>query len=167
MPALAWVARPGALPTEALTLPVPAHAGPAEAAQVYLDRLRPRLGPDYRAPRRAAFAVATAVAGDRIAFTNSRWDFSREAVRQALGLDALAIVNDFEALALSLPQLLPAQLQAVGQPPLRPMADAPLGTMLAVVGPGTGLGVGAVLRTRSGWQAVPGEGWPRHAGRRS
>ena len=32
------------------------------------------------------------------------------------------------------------------------------GTLLAVVGPGTGLGVGAVLRTRAGWQAVPGEG---------
>lgn len=154
----AWVAQPGALPAQAQTLPVPAHAGPAEAAQAYLDALRTQLGAAYRAPRRAAFAVATAVAGDRIAFTNSRWDFSREAVRQALGLDALSIINDFEALALSLPQLSGSQLRAVGTPALQPMADAPVGTLLAVVGPGTGLGVGAVLRTRAGWQAVPGEG---------
>ena len=160
----AWLAQPGVAPAHLQTLAVPDHAGPAEAASAYLQGLSLRLGASWRAPRRAAFAVATAVAGDRVAFTNSRWDFSREAVRQALGLEALAIVNDFEALALSLPQLAPSQLRAhPGRPTVPPgslgsLADAPVGTMLAVVGPGTGLGVGAVLRTRAGWQAVPGEG---------
>ncbi|MFN0186790.1 MAG: glucokinase [Aquabacterium sp.] len=154
----AWLQQPGALPSHLQTLPVPAHAGPAEAAAAYLAGLAPRLGAAWQPPRRAAFAVATAVAGDRVAFTNSRWDFSREAVRQALGLDALALINDFEALALSLPQLSAAQVRAHRQPTLQAQAQAPVGTVLAVVGPGTGLGVGAVLRTRSGWQAVPGEG---------
>ena len=154
----AWLAQPGTAPAHAQTLRVPDHAGPAEAAAAYLAALAPRLGAAWAVPRRAAFAVATAVAGDRVAFTNSRWDFSREAVRQALALESLDIVNDFEALALSLPQLLPAQLRAHSHPPLRPMSDSPVGTLLAVVGPGTGLGVGAVLRTRAGWLAVPGEG---------
>jgi glucokinase len=125
------------------------HAGPAEAASAYLAALAPRLGKTWQAPRRAAFAVATAVSGDRVSFTNSRWDFSREGVRQALGLESLAIVNDFEALALALPHLSPAQRRAHAQPVLPVLADAPVGTLLAVVGPGTGLGVGAVLRTRS------------------
>lgn len=157
----AWQAGPGDPPTHAQTLPVPAHAGPAEAAQAYLAGLQARLGPAYQAPRHAAFAVATTVAGDRVAFTNSHWDFSREAVRQALGLGTLALVNDFEALALSLPRLGAAQLRALGGPALpaaTAMAVAEVGTLLAVVGPGTGLGVGAVLRTRGGWQALPGEG---------
>ncbi len=154
----AWLTRPGDAPAHLQTLPVPSHAGPAEAVAAYLQALALRLGADWRAPRRAAFAVATAVRGDRVVITNSSWDFSREAVRQALGLDALVIVNDFEALALSLPQLAPSQWRAHPQPALLPMAGAPIGTLLAVVGPGTGLGVGAVLRTAAGWQAVPGEG---------
>lgn len=154
----AWIAGPGAAPSHLQTLAVAAHAGPAEAAAAYLQALAPQLGAPWQPPRRAALAVATAVDGDRVAFTNSHWDFSRDAVRRALGLDALVIVNDFEALALSLPQLSAAQLRAHAQPPLQAMSTAPRGTLLAVVGPGTGLGVGAVLRTRSGWQALPGEG---------
>jgi glucokinase len=154
----AWLAQPGQPPAHLQTLAVPDHAGPAEAASAYLLGLKQRLGNDWGAPRRAAFAVATAVAGDRVAFTNSRWDFSREAVRQALGLEALAIVNDFEALALSLPHLAPSQWRAHPGHAVAPAPEAAVGTVLAVVGPGTGLGVGAVLRTRAGWQAVPGEG---------
>lgn len=154
----AWLAHPGAAPEHLQTLSVPAHAGPAEAARAYLSTLAPLLGPAAKAPRTAAFAVATAVSGDRVAFTNSPWDFSREAVRTALGLDALAIVNDFEALALSLPHLRPSQWQAVGVRPHEALADGKVGTVAAVLGPGTGLGVGAVVRTRAGWQALPGEG---------
>lgn len=154
----AWVARPGDAPALLQTLPVQAHAGPAEAAWAYLDGLRAGAGAGWRAPRRAAFAVATAVRGDRIAFTNSPWTFSREAVRRALALDALAVVNDFEALAMSLPGLTPSQQRPIGVLPMPLHVDAAVGTVLAVVGPGTGLGVGALLRTRTGWQALPGEG---------
>lgn len=133
------------------TLPVPAHAGPAEAAQAYLQGLRQELGGVYRAPRRAAFAVATAVGGDRVELTNSHWDFSRADVQARLGLDLLLMLNDFEALALSLPGLGPSQLRAHGVLP------RPQGT-LAVIGPGTGLGVGGVMQTAQGWLALPGEG---------
>lgn len=151
-----WVAQPGAAPRLVRTLQVAAHAGPAEAAQAYLREVAGPLGPEGAAPRRAAFAVATAVLGDRIAFTNSPWAFSRDAVRRALGLQELVCINDFEALALALPHLAPAQLRAQGVPP--PLGAGSVGTVLAVVGPGTGLGVGAVVRTRGGWQALPGEG---------
>lgn len=152
----AWLAQPGAAPSHVQTLPVAAHPGPAEAARAYLAALAAQWGPACQPPRHGAFAVATAVQGDRVAFTNSPWAFSREAVRQALGLDTLSVINDFEALALALPGLGPAQLRA--HQPMPDWTDAPAGTLLAVVGPGTGLGVGAVLRTRRGWQAVPGEG---------
>ncbi|MBP6902013.1 MAG: glucokinase [Burkholderiaceae bacterium] len=145
-----WIAQPGAKVAQLCTLPVPAHAGPAEATQAYLATLASRGVTDC-APRHAAFAVATAVGGDRVAFTNSHWDFSREAVRRALGLESLLLLNDFEALALSLPRLSGAQRRAHGQPP---RSDAPL----AVVGPGTGLGVGAVVPAGGRWVALPGEG---------
>jgi glucokinase len=67
--------------------------------------------------------------------------------------DRLAVINDFQALAAALPLIAPGEANAIGKP-LSGEASAPK----AVVGPGTGLGVGAVVRSPSGWQALPGEG---------
>lgn len=156
-----WVGAPGAPVSQVQRLSVPGFAGPAQAAAAYLDSLARQLGAHYRAPRRAAFAVATAVAGDQIDFTNSHWAFSRAEVQAALRLDGLLMLNDFESLALSLPCLTPDQVRAHGVAPPPTAAGVEAGAArrtLAVVGPGTGLGVGAVVGTRSGWVALPGEG---------
>jgi glucokinase len=134
------------------TLGVAEHGCLAAAARHYLGHLAPTLGPQVLQPQRASLAVATAVAGDRIDFTNSHWAFSRQELQQSLGLQRLIVLNDFEALALSLPRLQAHQWRAVG-----PQA-APLSGTLAVVGPGTGLGVAGVMPTARGWVAVPGEG---------
>lgn len=56
-----------------------------------------------RSPQRAALAVATAVTGDEGDLTNSHWCFSRGALQAELGLGSLTVLNDFAALALSLP----------------------------------------------------------------
>lgn len=133
------------------TVAVATCGGPVEAAQAYLDGLAAELGPGFGRPRRAAFAVATALAGDEVDFTNSNWRFSRSEVQRQLGLDVLLMLNDFEALALSLPGLQASQLRAHGPLP------NPAG-MLAVIGPGTGLGVAGVVQTAQGWLALPGEG---------
>lgn len=133
------------------TLAVAAFSGPVEAAQAYLQALAAELGPAFIRPRQAAFAVATALAGDEIDLINSSWRFSRSEVQRQLGLDLLLMLNDFEALALSLPGLQPSQLRAHCALP------NPAG-MLAVIGPGTGLGVAGVIRTSQGWLALPGEG---------
>ena len=127
------------------------HAGPAAAARAYLDSLARQLGREYSPPRAGAFAVATAVGEDQISFTNSGWSFSRRQTQAELGLDDLLVLNDFEALALSLPCLGAAQLRPHGALP------EARGT-LAVVGPGTGLGVAGVVQTRHGWAALAGEG---------
>jgi len=148
----------GAAPSQVRQLPVAPYAGPAEAADAYLaglaaDATAQGVAGGLPRPRWAALAVATAVKADRVAFTNSHWDFSQAAVQGALGLDGLLVLNDFEALALSLPCLGAGQLRGFdGQLP------QVTGGVLAVVGPGTGLGVGAVVRTGQGWVALPGEG---------
>ena len=152
-----WINSPGAAVSQVRQLTVASFAGPSQAVAAYLADQAQVLGPAYRAPRQAAFAVATAVAGDQIAFTNSHWAFSSAAVQAALGLDGLLMLNDFEALALSLPCLGAAQLRVHGG--ALPRAGGGFGPgALAVVGPGTGLGVGAVVRTGRGWIALPGEG---------
>jgi glucokinase len=154
----AWIARPGDRPAHLRTLDVRHHAGPAEAAQAYLDALALPAGAGPCRPRRAALAVATVADADPVVFTNSPWRFSRAAVCRALALDHLVVVNDFEALALSLPGLGADQRRAHPGVGLPAPTDAPVGTLLAVLGPGTGLGVGAVVRTPAGWQALPAEG---------
>ena len=146
-----WIDGPGASPAQVRKLAVPDYPRPADAARAYLEGLKQTLGGDYRPPRYAAMAVATAVVGDHVAFTNSHWSFSRQALQGALSLQGLQVLNDFEALALSLPRLAPGQLRAHGALPV------PQGAM-AVIGPGTGLGVAGVVQTAHGWVALPGEG---------
>lgn len=147
-----WLAAGSGCVAQVRTLRSADHAGPVAAAQAYLQALAAALGADYAPPRAAAFAVATPVAGDEITLTNSGWSFSRARARQALALDELLVLNDFEALALSLPRLAPSQLRPFG-PPLAPGPGA-----RAVIGPGTGLGVAGIVPTPQGWVAVPGEG---------
>jgi glucokinase len=144
-----WIADAAGGVDHVRKLPVAAHAGLGEAAQAYLAELAPLIG--GAAPHKAAIAVATAIRGDHVHLTNSDWSFSRAALAQRLKLDSLLVLNDFEALALSLPRLKASQLRAHGALP------QPAG-MLAAVGPGTGLGVGGVLQTAHGWVAVAGEG---------
>ena len=56
-------------------------------------------------PRQAVIAVATAVDRDRIKLTNHVWSFSISETRRQLDFDVLKVINDFSALALSLPHL--------------------------------------------------------------
>lgn len=146
-----WVAAAGTGITYVQTLAVSDYATPIAASQAYLQQLQQQLASTYQAPRCAAFAVATAVGQDQINFTNSHWSFSQANVKAALQLDRFIALNDFEALALSLPCLTASQVRAHGNLPQHS------GT-LAVIGPGTGLGVGSVIETRHGWIAIPGEG---------
>ncbi|MFG6455846.1 glucokinase [Roseateles sp. BYS96W] len=144
---------PGAAVEDVRVLSVAAHAGPAAAVRAYLAG----QPPGQAQPQSAAFALATALDGDHIELTNGAWGFSRAATQADLGLKTLLCLNDFEAQALSLPRLTAQQLRPWGEAP-EPAADAPTGTVLAVIGPGTGLGVGGVARAPGRWLALPGEG---------
>jgi glucokinase len=156
-----WVPPGSLVPEHVVSLAVAEHAGPVAAARAYLSGLEAARGGAAAVPHAAAFAVATAVGSDHVALTNSDWAFSRESVRGQLGLDALLVLNDFEALALSLPKLTPAQVRPILAP--RQVGAAGLakpapGCALAVIGPGTGLGVAGIVPTPHGWVALPGEG---------
>lgn len=147
------VAAPGAAVEDVRVLSVAGNAGPAAAVRAYLEG----QAPGQPRPRSAAFALATALDGDRIELTNGAWSFSRAATQQELGLQTLLCLNDFEAQALSLPKLRAHQLRGWGSPPPAPQ-DVAVGTVMAVIGPGTGLGVGGVVRAPGRWLALPGEG---------
>ena len=85
-----------------------------------VDAVRRYLA-EERVPRvaLAAIGIANPVTGDRIRMTNHPWTFSIEETRVALGLERLVVVNDFHALALSLPMLSPGDLRADRRPGAR------------------------------------------------
>lgn len=124
------------------------HAGPAQAAQAFLAA---QDGGVHL--RRAAFAVASPIIGDSVDLTNSAWHFSIAQVRRDLGLERLDVINDFTAVALSVRHLAPEHLLKVGG------GVAAAGCPIAVLGPGTGLGVSALVPDSSGqWTALATEG---------
>ncbi len=134
-----------------ITIPGKEHLALNQAVACYLQQTKALLGAHFQAPKMAAFAVATPILGDLISFTNSPWSFSKSALQAEFKFDSFLVLNDFEALALSLPRLKPSQFRAHDKAPI----DS---GCLAVIGPGTGLGVAGVIETPFGWMAIPGEG---------
>jgi glucokinase len=120
-----------------------------------VDAVRRYLA-EERVPKvaQAAIGIANPVTGDRIRMTNHPWTFSIEETRVALGLERLLVVNDFHALALSLPMLSPGDLVQVGGQVPEPREP------LALIGPGTGLGVSGLVFMPDGRArvALDGEG---------
>ena len=103
-------------------------------------------------PAACAIAIATAVTGDQVSMTNRDWSFSIESLRQRLGVDPLLVLNDFTALALALPTLSREELEPVGA------GTATAGEALALLGPGTGLGVGCLVPAGDGVLPLASEG---------
>ncbi len=87
----------------------------------------------------ATFAVASPITGDLVRMTNLAWEFSIKAVGQDLGLARLDVINDFTAVALGIPELTPDDYTQIGEG--EPVAGSPI----AVLGPGSGLGVSALV----------------------
>lgn len=93
----------------------------------------------------AVFAVAGRVEGDFARITNHPWTISRPGIAQALRLPgpAVQLVNDFTAQAMATLLLSGPDLALVGEVPLPPAGGAE--RTYGVIGPGTGLGVSALL----------------------
>lgn len=101
----------------------------------------------------ACLACAGPVKGEQFTFTNNHWRLTRSDFCGALQLDELLLINDFAAMALGMTRVGEAGRRAICAGEAEP--DAPA----LVIGPGTGLGVAALMPLGSGsWRALPGEG---------
>lgn len=107
-------------------------------------------------PTQACIAVAGPVEktpeGGRVTMTNLGWDIRAEALCRRFSLERALVVNDFAALALSLPRLPEEDKWALRDVP------AQAGGPMVVLGPGTGLGVAALVHDGGNYRVVPGEG---------
>ncbi len=103
-------------------------------------------------PKTAILALAGPIAGEQIRLTNCPWVFEPRKLMPRFGLASIILLNDFEALSLCLPDLGAGDLDTIGGG--RALPERPR----VVVGPGTGLGAGALIHARGAWIPVPGEG---------
>ena len=117
--------------------PVAAFPSLAEAAAHYLDQVGTRA-------RRGVFAVAGRIDGDQARITNHPWVISRSRTAQMLGFDQVHLLNDFAAQAMAIRLFGPDDVVRIGAPDWSPAPPAQARTY-AVLGPGTGLGVGGLI----------------------
>jgi glucokinase len=120
-------------------------SGPAAAIARYLGQTKAR-------PEGGVLAVAAPVGGDEIVLTNRAWTFRLGDIAEQFGWSALRALNDFEAVAWALPGLRTEDVRAIG-------SRATAGSGVKVVcGPGTGLGVAALIPDGGFWRVVASEG---------
>ncbi|MEW6990154.1 glucokinase [Colwelliaceae bacterium 6441] len=104
----------------------------------------------------ACLAIACPTDNDHIAMTNLPWQFSQKALKKALSLESLVFINDYTAIALSIPYLTANQKVKIG------CGDVANDKSIVVCGPGTGLGVATLIPMNANdnihWHCVNSEG---------
>ncbi len=100
----------------------------------------------------AAIAVAAPVDREVIRLTNRDWSFSAASLKAATNAQSFRLLNDFEALAYSLPHIADEDLAQIGG------IKSAKPQVKVVLGPGTGLGMATLAPLPTGgWMPIPGE----------
>jgi glucokinase len=100
----------------------------------------------------AVLAVAGPVNDGRCVLTNCAWTIDRHELGRTFGFVQTHLCNDFEAVALSLPHLTASDVLRVRE------GEAVRGAPMAVLGPGTGLGVAGLIPSQLAPVVVTSEG---------
>lgn len=107
-------------------------------------------------PDAICLAAAGPIIDERVKITNNHWDISVAESRADFGIDRVRLLNDFTAIAYSIPLLVESEVRSIGR---HDHDWLPTGDLnVAILGPGTGLGVGGLVRRGDAVVAVTGEG---------
>jgi glucokinase len=104
--------------------------------------------------RAAAIALACPVDQDRIKLTNNPWEIRASTLGEELEVEDLLLINDFGAVGHAVACIDPSQLVHV----CGPERQLPDQGVISIVGPGTGLGVGQLIRRKGAYEVVESEG---------
>ncbi|HZB70201.1 MAG TPA: glucokinase, partial [Sphingomicrobium sp.] len=105
-------------------------------------------------PHELAMAFAGPVGGELLKLTNNPWVIRPALMGEKLGVERFTIVNDFGAVAYAVATLPHDHFERICGPD-RPLPDE---GVISIVGPGTGLGVGALLRKPDHYEVIETEG---------
>jgi glucokinase len=105
-------------------------------------------------PNELAIAFAGPVGGEVLKLTNNPWVIRPYLMKERLGVDRFTIVNDFGAVAYAVATLGDEHFRHL----CGPNHALPDEGVISIVGPGTGLGVAALLRRTDHYEVIETEG---------
>jgi glucokinase len=133
---------------EPITLKTAEHA----SFQLAWQEFGRRAGIDL--PNEMANPYAGPVGGEVLKLTNNPWVIRPYLMKERLGVDRFTIVNDFGAVAHAVATLGDEHFSHL----CGPDHALPDEGVISIVGPGTGLGVAALLRKRDYYEVIETEG---------
>ena len=119
--------------------------------QTFMAEADEKLG-KLMQPSRACFAIAGPVVNNTSKLTNIAWNLDGDRIAKELHLDSALLINDFEAVGYGVLGLAEDDLHTLQ--PGKPSEVAPI----AVIGAGTGLGQGFLMRQNGKSTVFPSEG---------
>ena len=146
--AIADPERPGF--SAAMTLQCADYAAADDAIRHYLSEM------SAEAPDVICLAVAGPVVGNTVQVTNNHWTLNAEDIAADFSIDKVRLLNDFEAVAYSIPQMQAGDTEVIGLPDNKPKLDDDFN--IAILGPGTGLGTAGLIRRGQALIPIVGEG---------
>jgi glucokinase len=105
-------------------------------------------------PHELAMAFAGPVGGEVLKLTNNPWVIRPALMSERLGVERFTVINDFGAVAHAVASLDSDAFTHV----CGPEVPLPEEGMISVIGPGTGLGVAALLRHGKDYEVIETEG---------
>ena len=107
-------------------------------------------------PAAVCLAAAGPVVEESLSVTNNHWTLSASNLREDLGTARVQLLNDFEAIAWSIPFIADDSFEPIGQVSRKALPGESF--KIAVVGPGTGLGTGGLYKRDGRLEPLVGEG---------
>jgi glucokinase len=105
-------------------------------------------------PHELALSFAGPVGGEVLKLTNNPWVIRPALMKERLNVDRFTIVNDFGAVAYAVATLPDEHFRHLcGSDQSLPRVG-----VISIIGPGTGLGVAALLRKTDGYEVIETEG---------
>lgn len=128
-------------------LPVSGYRSMVDAIDGYLGSRS-----DRDRIRAAVLGVAGLVEGGRSIIVNSQWVIDAAELQSAFRFKSVNLINDFEAIGYALPYLSERDVKLLGGGKPSPTES------MAVIGPGTGLGMAGMVRSGDRMTVIPTEG---------
>ncbi len=102
------------------------------------------------------FAAAGPIIDGNVRFTNNSWSLGTGELENAFDGASIRLLNDFEAIAYSIPHLVEEDCLSVGLPP--PVDLSRSNYTIGIIGPGTGLGTAGLCKRDGQIYPIIGEG---------
>jgi len=144
--------------TDEITLNCEDYETAKAAISDYLQQTGQQVG--GRQPGVICLAVAGAVVDGTVRFLNNHWSLDSHKLKQQFPRAQIRLLNDFEAVARSVPLLRTGDTETIGR--VKADWDSKVNFTVGVLGPGTGLGVAGLVSRNGHTVPVAGEGG--HAG---